>query len=56
MKLKPDKYSFMLQEVEYLGHKISEKGLQLAPEKVQVIDDVPPPKYVTQTQVILRNT
>ena len=28
---------FLLQEVEYLGHKISAKGLKLTTEKVQAI-------------------
>ena len=34
MKLKPEKCSFMLSEVEYLGHKISEKELQPTTQKV----------------------
>ena len=34
MKLKSDKCSFMLQEVEYLGHKISEKGIQPTTEQM----------------------
>ena len=41
MKLKSDKCSFLLQEVEYLGHKISEKGLQLTTEKVRAISLIP---------------
>ena len=53
MKLKPDKCSFMLQEVEYLGHKISEKGLQPTTEKVRAIVDAPQPKDVTQLKSFL---
>ena len=53
MKLKSDKCSFMLQEVEYLGHKISEKGLQLTTEKVQAIVDALQPKNVTQLKSFL---
>ena len=37
MKLKSDKYFFLLQKVEYLGHKISAKGLKPTTEKVQAI-------------------
>ena len=48
IKLKSDKCSFMLQEVEYLGHKISEKGLQPTTKKVQAIVDAPQLKNVTQ--------
>ena len=38
MKLKPDKCAFMLQEVEYLGHKISAKGLEPTKRKVKAIE------------------
>ena len=33
MKLKPEKCFFMLQEVEYLGHTISAKGIQPTTKK-----------------------
>ena len=39
--------SFLLQEVEYLGHKISAKGLKLTTEKVQGIVQAPQPTNVT---------
>jgi len=48
MKLKPEKCSFMLQEVEYLGHTISAKGLQPTTQKVHAIVDAPQPKNVSQ--------
>ena len=35
MKLKPEKCSFMMTEVEYLGYKISAKGLQPTTQKVR---------------------
>ena len=41
MKLKPEKCSFMLTEVEYLGHKISAKGLQPTNQKVRAITEAP---------------
>ena len=34
MKLKSEKCSFLLEEVDYLGHKISAQGLQPSMEKV----------------------
>jgi len=34
MKLKADKCSFLLQEVEYLDHKIAAKGLKPTTEKL----------------------
>ena len=41
MKLKPEKCSFMMTEVEYLRHKISAKGLQLTNQKVRAITEAP---------------
>ena len=43
----------MLQEVEYLGHKISEKGLQPTTGKVRAIVDAPQHKNETQLKSFL---
>ena len=51
MKLKWDKCSFLLQEVEYLGHNISTKGLKLTTGKVQAIVQAPQPTNVTQLKL-----
>jgi len=53
MKLKSDKCSFLLQELEYLGHKISAKRLQPTTEKVQAIVQAPQPTNVTQLKSFL---
>ena len=53
MKLRPDKCFFMLQEVIYLGHKISEKGLQPTQEKVRAIVEAPSPRNVSQLKSFL---
>ena len=53
MKLKPDKCSFLLQEIEYLGHKILAKGLKPTTGKVQVIVQAPQPTNVTQLKSFL---
>ena len=53
MKLRPTKCFFMLQEVEYLGHKISAKGLEPTQEKVQAIIDAPAPRNVSQLKSFL---
>lgn len=47
MHLKQNKCAFLLPEVEYLGHQISEKGLYPTKEKVCAIVDAPAPKNVT---------
>ena len=47
---------FLLQEVEYLGHKISANGLQPTTEKVQAIVPIvqaPQPTNVTQLKSFL---
>ena len=51
--LKREKCSFMLQEVEYLGHHVSARGLQPLASKVQAIQDAPTPKDVSQPRSFL---
>ena len=53
MRLKSVKCFFLLKEVEYLGHKISAKGLQPSTEKVQAIMEAPQPTNVTQLKSFL---
>ena len=54
IRLKRSKCSFMLPSLEYLGHKISSKGLQPTSEKVQAIHEAPAPKDVSQLKSFLR--
>ena len=53
MRLKRNKCSFLLPQVEYLGHQISEKGLQPTKEKVRAIVDAPAPRNVSQLKSFL---
>ena len=53
VRLKRGKCSFMLPEVEYLGHRISAKGLQPLASKVQAIRDAPTPTDVSQLRSFL---
>ena len=41
LKLQPDKCEFMRHEVAYLGHVISEKGVQPNPDKINAIANYP---------------
>eukprot|EP00731_Ephydatia_muelleri_P012306 Em0006g1200a len=50
LKLKRSKCSFMVSTVEYLGHVISEKGIQ---EKTKAIVNAPTPQNVTQLKSFL---
>ena len=53
MRLKQSKCQFMLPAVEYLGHKISEKGLQPMEGKVRAIAEAPAPQNVSQLKAFL---
>ena len=53
IRLKRSKCAFMLQSVEYLGHSISEKGLQPTGKKVKAIQSAPAPTDLTQLKSFL---
>ena len=53
MRLKKEKCSFCLPDVEYLGHSISAEGLQLSMTKVQAITDAPEPSKVSELKLFL---
>ena len=44
MKLKRSKCSFMKMHIEYLGHLISEKGIEPMPDKLSAIKEMPAPR------------
>ena len=48
LKLKPGKCHFVCQQVEYLGHLITPKGLLPNPKKVSAVTDFLTPTSVTQ--------
>ena len=43
----------MLQEVEYLGHKLSREGLKPSTEKIKALRQAPTPKDLTQLKSFL---
>ena len=47
IRLKQEKCYFMLQEVEYLGHVLSSRGIRPSPKNVRAIQSVPAPGNVT---------
>ena len=53
MRLKRNKCAFLLSAVEYLGHKISAKGLQPTDDKIQAIRRAPAPADVSQLKSFL---
>ena len=53
LKLKREKCEFSKSQVEYLGHVISSRGIQLSESKVAAIRDAPPPTSVTELKAFL---
>lgn len=48
LRLKREKCSFLMPSVEYLGYKITEKGLQPTAEKVEAVQSAPAPQDISQ--------
>jgi hypothetical protein len=46
LKLQPDKCEFLRKEVTYLGHKISESGVEPDNRKIEAIENFPKPNTV----------
>ena len=46
MKLKPSKCEFFKCRIAYLGHIVSDKGIETYPKKIEVIVDWPIPQTV----------
>ena len=44
LKMKPQKCQFLCKEIKYLGHIVSERGIQTDPEKIQAVADWPTPR------------
>ena len=48
LRLNPKKCAFGVTSGKLLGYIISAKGIEVDPEKVQAIMDMPPPKNISQ--------
>ena len=53
LRLKTEKCSFCVSEVEYLGHIISAEGLKPSPNKIKVIVDAPQPTKLSELKSFL---
>jgi hypothetical protein len=53
LKLNKDKLKLRLQEVTYLGHKITAEGLKIDSEKVKAITEMPIPEDRQAVQRLL---
>ena len=53
LKLKRSKCSFMKMHTEYLGHLISEKDIELMPDKLSAIKQMPAPRNTKEIKQFL---
>ena len=53
LKLQPDKCEFLRKEVTFLGHKISERGVDPDTCKIDAVKDFPTPKTVKELKLFL---
>ena len=53
LKLKPSKCHFFREEIEYLGHVVSGKGISTNPKKVEAVAKWPAPKTVYDVRSFL---
>ena len=53
LKLNKSKCQFNMKEICFLGHKISERGIEADPRKVTAIINMPNPKSVKELQRFL---
>jgi len=53
LKLQPDKCEFFRKDVVYLGHKISEHGVEPDARKLEVIEHFPTPRTPKQLKSFL---
>ena len=53
LRLNPDKFRFKVSAVRWMGHVLSDKGLQVDPAKVQAITDLPVPTSVVELKRFL---
>ena len=56
LSLQPDKCEFLLREVIYLGHVISEDGVKPNPEKVKAVREFPRPRNIRNIRQFFRLT
>lgn len=53
LKLKPSKCCLLRQEVQYLGHRVSNKGVSPDPDKVKCVQGWPTPRTVKELRSFL---
>lgn len=54
--VKPSKCAFGVRKIRFLGHVLSEKGLEMDPDKTVAIKSLPPPKNLRELQSFIGMT
>ena len=54
MKLNPSKCTFELSSGKFLGFMVSQRGIEVNPDKIQAIMNMEPPKNVKEVQSLTR--
>ena len=55
LRLNPSKCKFGLNEVSYVGHTFTDKGLKADPKKIKAISEIPPPRGQASSSAFLRD-
>ena len=53
LKLKASKCSFLKKHIQYLGHLVSGDGIKPLPEKLEAVENMPPPKTPKEVRQFL---
>ena len=53
LKLKPSKCGLFKQQINYLGHVVSNEGVSTDPEKIKIVTEWPQPTTVTEVRSFL---
>lgn len=53
LRLNPEKCQFFRKSINYLGHVVTEAGIQTDPEKISAIMQIPPPTKVRELRSFL---
>lgn len=53
LKLSPQKCLFLMKEVKYIGHIVSEEGIETDPDKINKVKNWPTPKNPEEVRSFL---
>lgn len=51
LKLNPTKYSFRFRSGKFIGFMVSQKGIEVNPDKIMALENMPCPKNIKEVQI-----